>query len=144
MFEGLRSDAGEELVLTRNLFVEAILPGSVLRTLTDEEMNVYRAPYLRPGEDRRPTLTWPREIPIEGQPADVHAIVADYAQWLSAAAVPTLLVNAEPGAILNGPALEFARSWPNQAEVTVPGNHFLQEDSPHEIGAALASWYTEL
>lgn len=144
MFEGLRSDAGEEMALTRNLFVEAILPGSMLRTLTDEEMNVYRAPYLRPGEDRRPTLTWPREIPIDGQPADVHAIVADYAEWLSAAAVPTLLVNAEPGAILNGPALEFARGWPNQAEVTVPGNHFLQEDSPHEIGAALARWYTEL
>lgn len=144
VFQGLRSDAGEEMVLTRNLFVEAILPGSVLRTLTDEERNDYRAPYLRPGEDRRPTLTWPREIPIDGQPADVHAIVADYAEWLSAAAVPTLLVNAEPGAILNGPALEFARSWPNQAEVTVPGNHFLQEDSPHEIGAALARWYTEL
>ncbi len=144
MFEGMRSDAGEDMVLTRNLFVEAMLPGSVLRTLTGEEMNAYRAPYLQPGEDRRPTLTWPREIPIDGHPADVHDIVADYAAWLSSAPVPKLLVNAEPGAILTGPQRDFARTWPNQHEVTVPGIHFVQEDSPDEIGTAIARWYADL
>ncbi|MDQ6850956.1 MAG: haloalkane dehalogenase [Actinomycetota bacterium] len=144
MFEGMRSDAGEDMVLTRNLFVEAMLPGSVLRTLTGEEMDAYRAPYLQPGEDRRPTLTWPREIPIDGHPADVHDIVADYAAWLSSAPVPKLLVNAEPGAILTGPQRDFARTWPNQHEVTVPGIHFVQEDSPDEIGTAIARWYADL
>lgn len=144
MFEGLRSEAGEDMILTKNLFVEAMLPGSVLRTLTDEEMDAYRAPYRQPGEDRRPTLTWPREIPIDGHPADVSQIVTDYGQWLASSAVPKLLINAEPGAILNGAQLDFVRSWPNQQEVTVAGSHFLQEDSPDAIGAAIAQWYSEL
>ena len=144
MFEGMRSDAGEDMILTKNLFVEAMLPASVLRTLSDDEMDVYRAPYREPGEDRRPTLTWPREIPIDGYPADVHEIVADYADWLSSSTVPKLLVNAEPGAILNGSLLEFARTWPNQQEVTVRGSHFVQEDSPEDIGVAVARWYEGL
>ena len=144
VFQGFRSPAGEEMVLERNLFVERVLPGSVLRGLTEEEMAVYRRPYLEPGESRRPTLTWPREIPIEGQPADVAEIVADYGQWLSKSDVPKLFVNADPGAILTGPQREFCRSWPNQREVTVRGRHFIQEDSPDEIGAAIAEWHSSL
>jgi haloalkane dehalogenase len=140
VFEAFRTDAGEAMVLDKNVFVERVLPGSVLRPLTDEEMDVYRRPFLEPGESRRPTLTWPRQIPIDGEPADVTAIVADYADWLSTSPVPKLLVRAEPGAILVGPQLDFCRSWPNQTEVVVPGNHFVQEDSPDEIGAALAGW----
>lgn len=140
IFRGLRSDAGEEMILEKNLFVETILPGSIIRDLDDEEMTVYRQPFVNAGEDRRPTLTWPRQIPLGGEPADVVQIVSDYAQWLSSSDLPKLLVNAEPGAILNGPVLEFARSWPNQKEVSVTGNHFLQEDSPDEIGAAIAEF----
>ena len=144
VFQGFRSPAGDAMVLENNVFVERVLPGSIMRDLTDEEMAVYRKPFLEPGESRRPTLTWPREIPIEGEPADVTAIVQDYADWLSASDLPKLLINAEPGAILNGPQLEFARSWPNTTEVTMPGNHFVQEDSPHEIGAAIVEWYGKL
>jgi len=140
VFEGLRSPAGEEMCLERNLFVERILPGSVLRELGDAEMEVYRRPFREPGEGRRPTLTWPREIPLDGEPADVTRIIDDYARWLQAAPVPKLFVNAEPGAILTGPQRELCRSWPQQEEVTVPGNHFLQEDSPDAIGEALADW----
>ena len=140
IFQGLRSPAGEELILEKNLFVEAILPGSVLRTLTDAEMAVYRRPFREPGEGRRPTLTWPRQIPIGGEPDDVTAIARDYAAWLAESEIPKLFVNAEPGAILTGSAREFCRSWPNQTEVTVPGNHFVQEDSPDEIGRAIADW----
>jgi haloalkane dehalogenase len=140
IFQGLRSPAGEEMVLDKNLFVEAVLPASVLRSLTDVEMTEYRRPFSEPGESRRPTLTWPRQIPIDGEPADVAAIVADYAAWLPTSEVPKLLVVAEPGAILTGALLEFCRRWPNQHEITVPGNHFLQEDSPDEIGAAIATW----
>jgi haloalkane dehalogenase len=140
IFEAIRSSAGEEMVLDRNLFVEAILPASVLRSLSDVEMAHYRRPYAEPGESRRPTLTWPRQIPIDGEPADVAAIVADYAAWLATSEIPKLLVVAEPGAILTGALLEFCRHWPNQHEVTVSGNHFLQEDSPDEIGAAIATW----
>lgn len=140
VFEGFRSDAGESLVLERNVFVENVLPGSVLRRLTDEEMAEYRRPYMEPGERRRPTLTWPREIPIEGEPADVTEIVAGYAEWLSASPVPKLFVNADPGAILRGDLREFCRTWPNQTEVTVRGSHFVQEDSPEEIGRAIADW----
>lgn len=116
------------------------MPGSVIRTLTDAEMAVYRQPYLEPGESRRPTLTWPRQIPIEGAPKDVAQIVADYGQWLASSDVPKLLVVAKPGAILNGDPLAFCRSWPNQTEVTVAGSHFVQEDSPDEIGQAIAGW----
>ena len=140
VFQGFRSDAGESMVLEKNIFVERVLPGSVMRELTDEEMTVYRRPYLKPGEDRRPTLTWPRQIPIEGEPTDVHEIVAGYSQWLQESELPKLFVNAEPGAILGDEQREFCRSMKNQTEVTVPGNHFLQEDSPHEIGEAIANW----
>ncbi len=144
IFQGMRSEGGEEMVLERNLFVERILPASVLRGLTEAEMAVYRAPYVEAGESRRPTLTWPREIPIEGEPADVAGIVGAYAAWLSASPLPKLFVNAEPGSILTGPQREFCRTWPNQTEVTVKGNHFIQEDSPAEIGRAIAAWYGAL
>ena len=140
IFEGLRSAAGEEMVLEKNLFVEAVLPASVIRTMTAEEMAEYRRPFAEPGEARRPTLTWPRQIPIDGEPADVHEIVAAYADWLATSDVPKLLVVADPGAILTGGQLEFCRRWPNQREVTVAGNHFLQEDSPDDIGLAIATW----
>jgi haloalkane dehalogenase len=116
----------------------------VLRTLTDEEMDEYRRPYLTAGESRRPTLTWPREIPIDGEPADVQQIVADYAAWLPTSDVPKLFVNADPGSILSGAPREFCRTWANQAEVTVPGLHFIQEDSPDLIGEAIAQWYRGL
>lgn len=140
IFQDLRSKAGEEMVLEKNLFVEGILPMAVLRGLTEEEMSVYRRPYLEPGESRRPTLTWPRELPINGEPEDVVSIVDDYSKWLAQSDVPKLFVNAEPGAILTGPQREFCRTWPNQEEVTVRGVHFVQEDSPHEIGEAVAAF----
>jgi haloalkane dehalogenase len=140
VFQGFRSKAGESMVLERNIFVEAVLPGSVLRKLTDEEMAEYRRPFLEPGERRRPTLTWPREIPIDGEPADVTGIVSAYGEWLGSAAVPKLFVNAEPGAILTSALRELCRTWPNQREVTVRGGHFVQEDSPDEIGRAIAEW----
>ena len=140
IFQDLRSEAGEEMVLEKNLFIEGILPSAVLRDLTEEEMNVYRRPYLEPGESRRPTLTWPRELPINGEPEDVVSIVDDYSKWLAQSDVPKLFVNAEPGAILTGSQREFCRTWPNQEEVTVHGVHFVQEDSPHEIGEAVATF----
>ncbi len=139
IFQGFRSEAGEDMVIEKNLFVEAVLPGSIIRALRDEEMHEYRRPFVE-REHRRPTLTWPREIPIGGEPADVVDIVQSYADWLAESEVPKLLVNAEPGAILKGPQLDFCQGWPNQTEVTVAGNHFLQEDSPDEIGRALADW----
>ena len=144
VFQGMRSPAGEEMVLTKNVFVERILPASVLRGLTHEEMDRYREPFREPGESRRPTLTWPREIPIEGEPADVVALVDDYARWLSGTPIPKLFVNANPGSILVGPQREFCRSWPNQQEVTVKGSHFLQEDSPAEIAQAIARFLKRL
>ena len=140
VFEGFRSAAGEEMVLTKNVFIERVLPGSVLRGLTDAEMEVYRRPFLEPGESRRPTLTWPREIPIDGEPADVTAIVAEYATWLQSASVPKLFLDADPGAILTGAPRDFCLAWPNQTTVTVPGLHFIQEDSPDLIGRAIADW----
>jgi len=143
IFQGLRSEAGERMILEQNLFVERILPGSVLRGLTEEELEVYRRPFREP-QSRWPTLQWPREIPIEGEPPDVVEIVREYGEWLAQSPVPKLLIVAEPGAILRGRQLEFCRRWPNQQEVTVRGNHFLQEDSPHEIGEALAAWYRTL
>ena len=144
VFEGFRSPAGEKMVLEKNIFVEKVLPGSVLRGLTEDEMAVYRRPFAEVGEDRRPTLTWPRQIPISGEPADVVAIVQDYADWMAANEMPKLFVNAEPGAILTGAARDFCRSWKNQAEVTVRGSHFIQEDSPDEIGGALAEWVAKI
>lgn len=140
VFQALRSDAGDEMVLEKNVFVERILPGSVLRDLGDEEMTVYRRPYLSAGEDRRPTLSWPRELPIDGEPADVVAIINEYADWMTGNEVPKLFINGDPGAILVGERREFCRSWKNQTEVTVKGSHFIQEDSPEEIAEALASW----
>jgi haloalkane dehalogenase len=140
LFQAFRSEAGEAMVLENNVFVDRVLPGSILRDLTDAEKAVYGRPYQEPGESRRPTLTWPRQIPVEGEPADVVAIVAEYSDWLVSADLPKLFVNAEPGAILTGEVREFCRSWPNQTEVTVKGNHFVQEDSPDEIGEAVAAW----
>ena len=139
--QALRSEAGEQMVLQENFFIEKILPGAILRTLSAEEMGEYRRPFAEPGEGRRPTLTWPREIPIEGEPADVTAIVAAYGEWLATSNVPKLFLRAEPGALLGGGAnLETARSWPARTEVTVKGVHFVQEDSPNEIGRAIAGW----
>lgn len=140
VFQGFRSPAGEEMVLQKNIFVEKVLPGSVLRGLTDAEMAVYRRPFAEAGEDRRPTLTWPRQIPIEGEPEDVVAIVGDYAEWMAENDLPKLFVDAKPGAILTGGNRDFCRTWKNQTEVTVAGSHFIQEDSPDEIGTALADW----
>ena len=140
IFQAMRGPGGEEMVLEKNVFVERILPASVMRGLTEAEMAVYRRPYLEPGESRRPTLTWPREIPIGGEPADVVAIADGYARWLAGADVPKLFVNAEPGSILTGAQREYCRAWPNQQEVTVKGTHFIQEDSPAEIGQAIAAF----
>jgi haloalkane dehalogenase len=140
IFEGFRSEKGEEMILERNLFVERVLPGSVLRGLTEAEMEVYRRPFREPGEDRRPTLTWPRQIPLDGEPKDVVDIAQSYADWMSSNELPKLFVNAEPGSILIGAQREFCRGWKNQTEVTVKGSHFIQEDSPHEIGEAIAKW----
>ncbi len=140
IFQALRSPAGEQMILDGNVFIERILPGSVLRPLAEAEMAAYRKPFLRAGEDRRPTLTWPRQIPIEGQPADVVAIVGAYGRWLETSPVPKLFINADPGAILIGPQREYCRRWRNQREVTVRGSHFIQEDSPDEIGRAIAEW----
>ncbi|MGH7316581.1 MAG: haloalkane dehalogenase [Candidatus Rokuibacteriota bacterium] len=144
IFQALRSPAGEEMVLQKNVFVERILPASVLRGLGEAEMAVYRRPFLEPGESRRPTLTWPREIPIGGEPADVMAITDAYARWLAESDVPKLFVNADPGVILTGPQRELCRSWPNQEEITVRGSHFVQEDSPREIGEAIARFVSRI
>jgi haloalkane dehalogenase len=144
VFQAMRSPAGEEMVLNKNVFVERILPASILRPLADDEMTAYRRPWLTPGEGRRPMLTWPRELPIAGEPADVVKVVEDYGRWLGASPVPKLFVNAEPGSILVGAQREFCRRWPNQREVTVRGRHFIQEDSPAEIGQAVAEFVRSL
>jgi len=140
MFEALRSPAGEDMVLERNLFIEAILPASIIRKLSDEELAEYRRPFLQPGEDRRPTLTWPRQIPIAGEPADVVEIVADYAGWLPGADFPKLFVIAEPGILIQGALREAILGWDNLDHLTVPGIHFLQEDAPDDIGMAIDGW----
>ena len=140
IFQGFRSPAGEQMVLEQNLFIEGVLPTSILRKLEDAEMNEYRRPFAEAGESRRPTLTWPRQIPIEGEPEDVVEIVRAYGEWLSTSDVPKLFVDAEPGAILRGAPRDFCRSWPNQTEVTVKGIHFVQEDSPDEIGQAVSEF----
>ena len=144
VFQAMRSDAGEGMVLEKNFFVERILPSSIMRELTDNEMTAYRRPFEKPGEDRRPTLTWPREIPIDGEPADVQEIVQRYAARMAEWDLPKLFINADPGSILVGRQRDLCRAWPNQTEVTVPGTHFIQEDSPDLIGEALASWYEGL
>ena len=143
--EALRSEAGEQMVLQENYFIEQILPNAILRKLSAEEMAEYRRPFAKPGEDRRPTLTWPREIPIEGEPADVSAIAAAYADWLATSNVPKLFFKAEPGAILTVDRLiNFVRGWPALTEKTVAGVHFVQEDSPDEIGKTIFHWMKTL
>jgi haloalkane dehalogenase len=143
MFRAMRSEQGERLVLDENFFIETVLPKSIIRQLSEQEMDAYRAPF-RDREARLPLLIWPRELPIEGEPADVVAIVTKYGEWLSKSSLPKLFISAEPGAILVGRALEFCRRWPNQREVKVPGIHFIQEDSPEEIGAALQNFVREV
>ena len=143
IFQGFRSPKGEDLVLERNMFVEAVLPSSVIRDLSEEEMDAYRAPFDTP-DNRQPTLNWPRQIPIEGEPEDVTRVVQSYADWLGTSEIPKLFINAEPGALLTGGPREFCRRWPNQQEVTVRGSHFIQEDSPKEIGAAIDAWLDDL
>lgn len=144
VFQGFRSPEGERMVLEQNIFVEGVLPGAIRRQLSDEEMDHYRRPFVDPGEDRRPTLSWPRNIPIDGEPADVTALVNEYRGWLEESHVPKLFVNAEPGAILAGRIRDYAQTWQNQTEITVPGVHFIQEDSPHEIGSAVAQFVRRL
>ena len=139
-FQGFRSDGGDDMILAKNMFVERVLPGSILRQLTDAEMAEYRRPFAASGEDRRPTLSWPRQIPIEGEPADVVKVVKDYSAWLGTSDTPKLFVNADPGSILLGRQREVCRAWPNQTEITVKGLHFLQEDSPDDIGRAVAEF----
>jgi haloalkane dehalogenase len=143
-FRAFRSPAGEDMVLRDNAFVERVLPGSVIRQLSSAEMDHYRRPFVNPGEDRRPTLTWPRQIPLDGEPADVVKIVSEYGQWLAHSQVPKLYFRSEPGALDHGRQREFCRTWPNQTEITVKGIHFVQEDSPTEIGASVANFVRTL
>ena len=144
VFQGFRSEAGENMVLDKNIFVERVLPSSIMRELSEEEMDEYRRPFLNPGEDRRPTLSWPRQIPIQGEPKEVVEVVENYSKWLSSSDLPKLFINADPGSILTGKQREFCRSWPNQEEVTVKGTHFMQEDSPDEIGKAVSRFVSKL
>ncbi len=143
-FQGFRSPAGEQMILQQNLFIEGVLPEMVLRDLSEAEMAEYRRPYLEPGEDRRPTLTWPRQLPIAGEPADVVQVVKDYGQWLAQSELPKLFVNADPGVLITGAVEDYVRSWPAVTEVTVPGLHYVQEDSADLIGEAIASWLAQL
>ena len=143
IFQTFRSAAGEEVILEKNVFVEGVLPSAIMRDLTEEEMAVYRAPFVNAGEDRRPTLTWPRQIPVEGDPADVTAVLENYAAFMAASPMPKLFINAKPGSILLGKVREFCRTWPNQTEVTVKGTHFIQEDSPDEVGDAINQWISD-
>ena len=142
--KAVRSTAGEKMILDDNIFVEKLLPKMILRKLNEDEMKVYRQPYLKPGESRRPTLTWPRQVVLDGEPADVNKIIEDYANWLPSSDVPKLFINADPGAILVGARREFCRTWKNQTEVKVKGLHYLQEDSPDLIGVAISNWIESL
>ena len=144
VFQGFRSEHGENMVLDKNIFVEKVLPSSIMRELSNEEMNEYRRPFLNVGEDRRPTLSWPRQIPIEGEPQEVVEVVKNYSNWMSSNDLPKLFINADPGSILTGKQREFCRSWPDQEEVTVKGTHFMQEDSPDQIGKAVSSFVSQL
>jgi haloalkane dehalogenase len=143
-FRSFRSPEGEKLVLKDNFFVESVIPAGILRTLSYEEMSEYRRPFAKAGEGRRPMLTWARQVPIDGEPADVTEVVMTYGTWLRENKVPKLFVRAQPGMIINDEFRAFCRTFPNQQEVTVPGSHFLQEDSPDEIGRAIADWYGRL
>jgi haloalkane dehalogenase len=140
LFRALRSPAGEQMILEQNMFIETLLPSGVLSPLSDEAMTEYRRPYTIPGESRRPTLTWARQIPLDDDPQDVAQIIRGYASWLPDSKIPKLFVNADPGQVLTGAAREFCRTWPNQTEVTVSGRHFIQEDAGPEIGRAIARW----
>jgi len=144
LFRAWRSAAGEELVLQANQFVEGLVPNAIMRTLDEEEWAEYLRPWASAGEDRRPTLTWPRQIPIDGEPPDVHAAIEANARFLSATTIPKLFINVEPGLAMSERERSFARSFPNQSEVTVKGLHFAQEDSPHEIGDAIAQFIDRL
>jgi len=139
IFKGFRSDKGEDLILKRNMFIEGVLPSSIIRKLSEKEMDAYRAPHLK-ADDRQPLLNWPRQIPIEGEPENVLALVNEYGAFMASSEMPKLFINAAPGSILTGPQREFCRTWPNQQEVTVKGLHFIQEDSPVEIGQAVTQW----
>ena len=139
VFQGFRSAKGEDLILNRNMFIEAVLPSAIIRQLTQTEMEAYRAPFASPA-DRQPTLNWPRQIPIDGEPADIVALVSEYGAFMASSDLPKLFINADPGSILVGKQRDFCRSWPNQQECTVTGTHFIQEDSPVEIGQAVAAW----
>jgi haloalkane dehalogenase len=138
-FETMYSDVGEKLVLEENFIIEKELPTCMLRKLTEEEMNTYRKPYLEPGESRRPTLTWRREVPVAGKPSDVYEIIQNYGKWLASSKIPKLFIEALPGVMFESHR-QFARSWPNQQHMKIKGGHFVQEDSPHEVGEAIASW----
>ena len=144
IFQGFRSPAGEKMILEDNMFIEVVLPHAILRDLTETEMTEYRRPFLEAGEDRRPTLTWPRQIPIAGEPPEVVRVVSDYGQWLAASDVPKLFINAEPGGLIAGEVRDLVRSWPAITEITVPGIHYVQEDSPDQIGQAIESWFSGL
>jgi haloalkane dehalogenase len=140
VLKALRSD-GDTMVLRANFFVEQILPKAALRILSAEKIAEYRRPFAEPGEGRRPTLTRVRQIPIAGEPADVAAIAAAYADWLATSDVPKLFVKADPGALLAvGANFDFAGKLPAQIEVTVAGVHSVQKDSPDDIGRAMAGW----
>jgi haloalkane dehalogenase len=151
IFQAFRSDAGEGLILEKNVFVEGVLPAGVMRKLTDEEMAEYRRPFATPGEDRRPMLSWPRQLPFRTEPdeivhadaAEVLQIVEACGQWMARSEIPKLFINVDPGANLAGPQRDLCRSWPNQTEVTVPGIHYVQEDNPDRVGAALSRWLAE-
>jgi haloalkane dehalogenase len=140
VFRALRSSRGEEMILERNAFVEELLPRSILRSLTQEEHDEYRRPFREPGEARRPTLSFPRQLPMGGEPRDICELVERYAAFMASSLLPKLFVNAEPGRLLVGSLREACRRWPNQTEVTVNGLHYVQEDSPAEITAALGAW----
>jgi haloalkane dehalogenase len=143
IFQGFRSDAGENLILNKNIFVEGVLPGAIIRDLEEEEMNIYREPFIKK-DSRQPTLDWPRQIPIDGEPKNICSLVNDYSEWMSKNTLPKLFINADPGSILTGKQRGFCRKWKNQTEKTVRGLHFIQEDSPHEIGKIISSWYKEI
>jgi haloalkane dehalogenase len=143
LFQAYRSSAGEQLILEENRFIEVNLPLTVLRTLTEEELDHYRRPFTTPGEARRPMLTWARQLPFDGEPADVSQIVTTYGAWLAQSPMPKLFIQSDPGTMAPR-ARAFCRTWPAQSEVTVRGRHYPQEDSPDEVGQAIAAWLATL
>lgn len=143
IFQTFRTPAGEQIVLEQNTFIEVNLPKALLRQLSEEEMQEYRRPFAEPGEGRRPMLSWVRQLPFDGDPADVTEIITAYGAWLARSPVPKLFIHSEPG-IMQPSHVEFCRSWPAQSEVSVRGRHYPQEDSPDELGSALAAWLQRL